>query len=74
MGVDKFLIVLPHTNIEQANSLIENLQTVISELTYSFDKTLKISCNFSSYEYKNSDSLNDMLKNVHRSIYKAKIH
>lgn len=71
-GGDEFLIVLPHTNINQANSLIENLQKLISEINYSFNKTLKVSCSFGSYEYKNGDNLDDMIKNADKSMYEAK--
>lgn len=61
-GGDEFLIALPQTNINQTLSLINILQTHISNISFDFNKNLKISCSFGCYEYKNGDTLDYVLK------------
>lgn len=72
-GGDEFLITLPQTNINQANSLVDILENHLSNISFDFDKDLKISCSFGCYEYKDGDSLDDMLKKADEIMYDFKI-
>lgn len=72
-GGDEFLIALPQTNINQTLSLINILQTHISNISFDFNKNLKISCSFGCYEYKNGDTLDYVLKKADESMYDVKI-
>ncbi|WP_198305101.1 diguanylate cyclase [Arcobacter vandammei] len=71
-GGDEFLIALPQTNIYQANSLINILQTHLLHIKFDFDKNLKISCSFGVCEYKENSSLEDMLKEADEIMYEEK--
>ncbi len=71
-GGDEFLITLPQTNISQANTLINLLQSHLKNIEFSFDKNLKMSCSFGAYEYQEEDNLDDMIKKADAVMYDVK--
>lgn len=72
-GGDEFLIVLPQTDFNQANSLTSILEEQILNSNFDFDKNLKISCSFGVYEYKILDTLDNMIRNSDENMYQAKM-
>ena len=72
-GGDEFLIALPQTNISQANSLINILQTSLMSIEFDFDKDLKITCSFGAYEHRSGNTLDFMLKKADEIMYAVKM-
>lgn len=67
MGGDEFIIILPHTNIEQAHYIMERLSRKLMEV---HPTPIHISVGITSYTA--DEPVENMLKRADNSLYKAK--
>jgi polar amino acid transport system substrate-binding protein len=69
-GGEEFLIILPHTNLEQAKKVAKKLQEEIKK--HYFPKIGHITCSFGVTEFKTTDNLNTLMQRVDEALYEAK--
>ena len=70
-GGEEFMIVLPHTSLEEAKLLAEKLcSSIFNEL--SFKELEHISCSFGVTDFKEDDTQDEIFKRVDDALYKAK--
>ncbi len=71
IGGEEFLMILPNVNIKDAYNRAEQIRKSISELEWSF-KDMTITVSGGVYTKEESESIEDMLEKVDKSLYKAK--
>ncbi|QCI28165.1 diguanylate cyclase [Caminibacter pacificus] len=69
-GGEEFLIILPHTPLNEALRVAEKLQSAIRN--YEFPKIGKITCSFGVTEFKSEDSIYRLMIRVDQALYEAK--
>ncbi len=70
-GGEEFMIVLPHTSLEDAKILAEKLRsTIYTQL--SFKELKQISCSFGVTEFRQDDTQDSVFKRVDDALYEAK--
>ena len=69
-GGDEFIILLPHTAVEQAVNMAERLRELMA--SHRFNQVGKLSCSFGVAEHETGGSSNTLLKKVDEMLYQAK--
>jgi len=69
-GGEEFLIILPHTSLNQAKKVAEKLREEIKK--HHFPKVGNITCSFGVSEYKYNETLHDLMQKVDEALYEAK--
>lgn len=73
LGGEEFAIVIPSINLEMAQIKAEKLRSEIEKLTIKLEsKELKITASFGVSDIENSSSIDDMIRNADKMLYKAK--
>jgi diguanylate cyclase (GGDEF)-like protein len=68
IGGEEFVIILPHTNIENAKSIAQKLRITVE----SSKVIIPITISFGVVEYKKGENLDSIFKRVDNALYKAK--
>ncbi|WP_345993105.1 diguanylate cyclase [Sulfurimonas sp. HSL-1716] len=68
MGGEEFIIILPHTDINEAVGISEKLRCEIEK----YKKILPITMSFGVTQYKTDETVQTFLKRVDEALYKAK--
>ncbi|WP_368028987.1 ABC transporter substrate-binding protein [Arcobacter sp. s6] len=71
-GGDEFLIVLPHTDLVQAEKIIKVLESKINQIDFDLKKDLILTCSFGLCQYEVNDTLDSLLKKADASMYAVK--
>jgi polar amino acid transport system substrate-binding protein len=71
-GGDEFLIVLPHTDLVQAEKIIKVLESKINQIDFDLKKDLILTCSFGLCQYEINDTLDSLLKKADESMYAVK--
>ena len=69
-GGDEFVLLLPHTSIEEAKTLAERIRTSIQEHKFSNDAA--VTCSFGIASMRENLSLAELIHRADRSMYQAK--
>lgn len=69
-GGEEFIIMLPHTNIEQAYIVAEKLRATVEN--HKFEKDLRITCSIGISQYHKIESKENLFQRVDDALYKAK--
>lgn len=69
-GGDEFILLLPYTNVEQANKLCDRIQNMI--LVHEIYLNYNITCSFGISSMKKGDRLSRLIEQADESMYNAK--
>lgn len=69
-GGEEFLIICPETDSCQAFTVAEKLRKIIEE--HDFPSAGKVTCSFGISEYKNYDTVDDIIKRADEALYDVK--
>lgn len=71
-GGDEFVILLPHTDMQQAMEMTQRLKVYIKENRY--DGMQSVTCSFGLVSFQKDETAESMLQKVDRLLYQAKKH
>ncbi|MGE5495066.1 MAG: diguanylate cyclase [Burkholderiales bacterium] len=69
-GGDEFILLLPHTGIEEAKTLAERIRSSIQK--HKFSNGVAVSCSFGIASMRENMSLAELIHRADRSMYQAK--
>ena len=71
-GGEEFMILLPHTNLENATKLAERIRVQVMQ--YNFNEVSSVTCSFGVTEFREKDKDTDevFLKRVDNALYESK--
>lgn len=75
LGGEEFSILLPKTDIEEAEKVAERLRKTITESSVSFEDSvisITVSIGLTTYNQKNSNNMDDLLQKADIALYEAK--
>lgn len=70
-GGDEFMVLLPHTAIQQAHDIAETLRTTIDTMRFE-EANIEVSCSFGVAEVLPSKGLQEAFDEADRNLYQAK--
>ncbi len=72
-GGEEFVIILPNTTVENAYQVAEKIRLAISKLKFQYkDKVFGVTSSFGVTQFKESDTVESILKRADKALYKAK--
>ncbi len=72
-GGEEFIIILPNTTIDNAYAVAEKIRTTISKLKFQYkDKVFSVTSSFGVAEFKETDTIESLIKRADKALYKAK--
>jgi len=69
-GGEEFMLILPETNLVQAEVIAEKLRLAIMQAT--IDDTIQLTCSIGVTEFQLKDSRDDLFQRLDRALYQAK--
>lgn len=72
-GGEEFCIIFPHTNIEEASIVLDNIRTIFAQITHTFNNTtFNVTVSLGVTEYKNGMKSSELVNRSDEALYEAK--
>ena len=69
-GGEEFVVLLPHTSLQEAKNIAENLRILIEKYDFTIDK--KLTCSFGVTQAHSQDTITSLFERVDNALYQAK--
>ena len=72
-GGEEFCIIFPHTNIESASIVLENIRKTFAQIIHTFnDERFNVTLSLGVSEYNNNMTITELVNKADEALYKAK--